>query len=200
MTANISHQIQDLAKCGNQEILMYEEAAKHDIKVFSKVEDESFEFKTTNPLESPHRYVFKRRLKTLNFQESAILITADFLDNELELYETRKNELHHHLVFMYDDCMLVFNMRDIREWVMREGPTAKYARVINKKCQSGSFTRCTENVYYIPASVPRLCENYISKENFRASIYNRWTYPSDFSDAEPTTAPAPQNASVSSYF
>jgi len=223
MTANISHQIQELAKCGNQEILMYEAAAKHDIKSFSKVEDEysfefkttdalvldpwnevedeySFEFKTTYSLESPHRYVFKRRLKTLNFQESLILITADFLDKELELYETRKNELHHHLVFMYDDCMLVFNMRDIRAWMMREGPTAKQARVSNKKCQGGSFTRCTEDVYYIPASVPRSCENYISNESFRASIYNRWTYQSDSSDAKPTKTQTPQGAPISPYF
>ena len=201
MKANISHQIQELAKCGNQEILMYEAAAKHDIKSFSKVEDEySFEFKTTYSLESPHRYVFKRRLKTLNFQESLILITADFLDKELELYETRKNELHHHLVFMYDDCMLVFNMRDIRAWMMREGPTAKQARVSNKKCQGGSFTRCTEDVYYIPASVPRSCENYISNESFRASIYNRWTYQSDSSDAKPTKTQTPQGAPISPYF
>lgn len=188
MTANISHQIQELAKCGNQEILMYEAAAKHDIKSFSKVEDEySFEFKTTNSLESPHRYVFKRILKsilkTLNFQESLILITADFLDKELELYETRKSNLHHHLVFMYDDCMLVFDMRDIRE-----------------KYQGGLFTRCTEDVYYIPASVPRSYENYISNESFRASIYNRWTYQSDSSDAKPTKTQTPQGAPISPYF
>ena len=201
MTAHNSHQIQELAKCGNQEILMYEAAAKHDIKSFSKVEDEySFEFKTTNSLESPHRYVFKRRLKTLNFQESLILITADFLDKELELYETRKNELHHHLVFMYDDRMLVFNMRDIREWMMREGPTAKQARVSNKKCQGGSFVQCIEDVYYIPSSVPRSCENYISNESFRASIYNRWTYQSDSSDAKPIKTPAPQVTPISPYF
>lgn len=215
MTANISHQIQELAKCGNQEILMYEKAAKHDIKSFSKVKDEySFEFKTTNSLESPHRYVFKRRLKSLNFQESAILITADFLDNELELYETRKNELHHHLVFMYNDRMLEFNMRDIREWMMREGPTTKYTRVSNKKCQDGSFAKCTEKVYYIPASVPRSCENYVSKENFRASIYNKWTYQSDSPDAADgvvfapyilddqirVTTPTPQTAPISPYF
>lgn len=184
---------------------MYEATAKHDIKSFSKVEDEySFEFKTTNSLESPHRYVFKRRLKsilkTLNFQESLILITADFLDKELELYETRKNELHHHLVFMYDDCMLVFNMRDIRAWMMREGPTAKQARVSNKKCQGGSFVQCTENVYYIPASVPRSYENYVSNESFRASIYNRWTYQSDSSDAKPTKTQTPQGAPISPYF
>lgn len=201
MTANNLQQIQELAKCGNQEILMYEKAVKHDIKSFSKVENEySFEFKTTNTLESTHRYVFKRRLKTLNFQESTILITANFLDKEFKLYETRKYNLHHHLVFMYNDRMLEFNMKDISEWMMRECPNPKSTQVRNKKCQDGSVARYMEYVYYIPSSVPRSCENYISNESFRDAIYREWTNPSNSPDAKPSTTSVLQVASISPYF
>ena len=201
MNANISHQIPELANCGNQEILMWEMTYKHNIKEFSKVEDErSFEFKTTNSLESPYRYVFKRRLKLSNSQSSVILITADFLNNELGLYEARKENLHHYLVFMYNDCMIEFNMKDIREWIMREGPNPKKAQVRNKKCKDGSFALCTEMVYYIPASVPRIEKNYILSEAARASIYNRWINPFDYSDAEPAKQPAQQATSISPYF
>ena len=213
MNTNISYQIRELANSANQEILMREAASKHDIKSFSKTENNySFEFKTTNSLQSPFRYVFKRRLRIFNPQIPKILITADFLDKELELYETRKENLHHLLVFMYIDRMIEFDMRDIRLWVMKEGPNPKEAQIRNKKSKDGSFVPCTEMVYYIPASVPRSEKNYILNEATRGSIYSMWVNPSNSPDDVDgvVTAPytlddqiritSPQVTSISPYF
>lgn len=204
MSPNISYQIRELAKCANQEILMNEASSRHVIKSFGKVEDgHSFEFK--NSFESPYRYVFKRRLKSSNSQVPTILITADFLDKELKLYETRKDNLHHYLVFMYNDCMIKFDMRDIREWIMKEGPNPKSAQVRNKKCQDGSFARCAEMVYYIPASVPRVSANYISSEKFRSIVYSKWnccvvSAPYILADQIRITTLTQQVVSISPYF
>lgn len=201
MNIHILHQIHELANSANQEILMREVADRQDIKEFSKTENNySFEFKTTNSLESPHRYVFKRRLRCFNPQIPKILITADFLDKELELYEARKTNLHHHLVFMYNDRMIKFNMRDIRLWMMNEGPNPKEVQIRNKKCQDGSFAPCTEMVYHIPSSVPSEWINYRSSEATRASIYNMWTNPFDPSDDEPVKTPTLSPSSISPYF
>lgn len=193
MNPNILNQILKLASCGKQEIMMMEASYLHDIKVFIKPDNKhSFEFKTCNSLESPHRYVFKRRLKDIDQQESKISIAADFLEAELKEYDKRKRGLHDHLVFMYTDSMLEFDMKHIQEWFIEKSPNPETILV---RTNEGILKMIV--VYFIPMNIPHTVHNYLTPIVTRDSIYNKWKKQPD---AEPTKAPAPQATFISPYF
>ena len=194
MNTRILDQINNFATCAKQEIMMMEASKMHDIKAFIKPDNgHSFEFKTNNSVDSPYRYIFKRRLHKLNRLESKILITADFLDDELKEYEKRKENLHDYLVFMYSDIMLEFDMRDIRGWIMFEGPNPKEIIVRDPDTN----TNKKNLVYYIPMSVTHTIHAYSTTIATRNSIFNKWE---KGQDANQTKQPTQQTASISPYF
>lgn len=195
MNANILNQILKLASSGKQEIMMMEASYLHDIKVFIKPDNKhSFEFKTCNSLESPHRYVFKRILKDPVQQEPKIAIAADFLEAELKEYEKRKRNLHDHLVFMYTDSMLEFDMKDVQKWFMEESPNPKTILV-----PPNEGILKTIVVYFIPMNIPHTIHAYSTPMATRDSIFYKWKKQPD---DEPTKAhtPAPQASFISPYF
>lgn len=197
MNTSILDQINNFATCSKQEIMMREASKMHDIKAFIKPDNgHSFEFKTNNSVDSPYRYVFKRRLHKLNRLESKILITADFLDDELKEYEKRKENLHDYLVFMYSNIMLEFDMRYIRWWIMKEGPNPKEIIVRDPDTN----TNKKNLVYYIPMSIPHIIHDYSTTIATRDSIFNKWEKGQDANQTKQLKQPTQQTASISPYF